>query len=62
MNMMSTLGIAISVGILVNNSILVLENIYRYRNGRTFEASEKGTADIALSVFLPRTNLGGLSL
>ena len=52
MNMMSTLGIAISVGILVNNSILVLENIYRYRKWRrTFEASEKGTADIALSVF-----------
>ena len=61
MNMMSTLGIAISVGILVNNSILVLENIYRYREmgEGPFEASEKGTADIALSVFsTTATNLG----
>jgi HAE1 family hydrophobic/amphiphilic exporter-1 len=61
MNMMSTLGLAISVGILVNNSILVLENIYRFRDlgEEAFVASEKGTADIALSVFsTTATNLG----
>ena len=61
MNMMSTLGIAISIGILVNNSILVLENISRYKDlgFSSLDAAEKGTEEIALSVFsTTATNLG----
>lgn len=61
MNMMSTLGLAISIGILVNNSILVLENISRYKDlgFSSLDAAEKGTEEIALSVFsTTATNLG----
>ncbi|MBN1670705.1 MAG: efflux RND transporter permease subunit [Kiritimatiellae bacterium] len=51
-NIMSMMGLAISVGILVNNSILVLENIYRYidMGFAPADAASKGTADIAVAV------------
>ncbi len=61
MNVMSTLGLAISIGILVNNSILIIENIFRYREMGydPLDAAEKGTAEIALSVLSTTfTNLG----
>lgn len=61
MNVMSTLGLAISIGILVNNSILIIENIFRYREMGydPMEAAEKGTGEIALSVLSTTfTNLG----
>ena len=61
MNIMSTLGLAISIGILVNNAILVIENIFRYREMGydPFEAAERGTSEIALSVLSTTfTNLG----
>ncbi|MEA3508400.1 MAG: efflux RND transporter permease subunit [Synergistota bacterium] len=61
LNVMSTLGLAISVGVLVNNAILVLENIYRYRElgFDPIEASERGTAEISLAVLSTTvTNLG----
>lgn len=61
LNIMSTLGLAVSVGVLVNNSILVLENIYRYRElGEGPEsAAIKGTKEIAASVLsTTATNLG----
>jgi HAE1 family hydrophobic/amphiphilic exporter-1 len=60
-NMMSSIGLAISVGILVDNAILVLENIYRYREMGydAFEASERGAAEIAVAVLASvSTNLG----
>jgi HAE1 family hydrophobic/amphiphilic exporter-1 len=69
---MSTLGLAISVGVLVNNAILVLENIYRYRElGKDpKEAAEIGTREIEaavisttatnLGVFIPVAFMGGM--
>ncbi|MDR1741536.1 MAG: efflux RND transporter permease subunit, partial [Synergistaceae bacterium] len=71
-NMMSSIGLAISVGVLVDNAILVLENIYRYRE-RGYDnltASEKGAGEIAvavlasvgtnLGVFIPIAFMGGM--
>lgn len=61
MNMMSTLGLAISIGVLVNNAILVFENVFRYRDMGygPIEAAEKGTGEIAISVLsTTSTNLG----
>lgn len=51
-NSMSLMGLAISVGILVNNAIVVLENISVFE-GRGFparEAASKGTSEIAIAV------------
>ena len=52
-NFMSLMGIAISVGILVNNSILVLENTHRHlelgKDAKT--AASTGTSEIAIAVF-----------
>lgn len=61
MNLMSTLGLAISIGMLVNNAILVLENIYRYGEmGRpSLDAAVEGTNEITLAVLSSTaTNLG----
>lgn len=72
LNIMSTLGLAISIGVLVNNAILVIENIFRFRDMGfdPLEASEKGTGEIALSVlsttvtnlavFIPVVFMGGI--
>ena len=62
-NMMSTLGLATSVGILIDNAILVLENIYRYREMGydAFEAAELGSAEIAVPILAgTATNFGVL--
>lgn len=61
LNIMSSLGLAISMGVLVNNSILIIENIYRFRDMgySPEEAAEKGTVEISLSVIAgTATNLG----
>lgn len=52
LNMMSLMGLAISVGILVVNAIVVLENIERLEKGgmNTREAAAKGTSEIAVAV------------
>ena len=52
LNMMSLMALAISVGILVANSIVVLENIERYKQKglSPTEASAKGTNEIAIAV------------
>ncbi len=51
-NIMTMLGLALSVGILVNNSILVLENIYRYIQigNDSATAARKGPSAIAAAV------------
>ena len=52
LNMMSLMGLAISVGILVVNAIVVLENIYRLQGqGMDMKtAASKGTGEIAIAV------------
>lgn len=52
LNIMTLMGLSTSVGILVTNSVVVIENIFRHKemgHGRT-EAADKGTAEIALAV------------
>lgn len=52
LNMMTLMGLSTAVGILVANSVVVLENIFRYkRMGKNRkEAADKGTAEIAVAV------------
>ena len=51
-NVMSLMGLALCVGILVANALVVMENIYRYLHlGKSpREAAEEGTSEIALAV------------
>ncbi|MFN1835981.1 efflux RND transporter permease subunit [Balneola sp. MJW-20] len=71
LNIISLSGLTLGIGLLLDNAIVVLENISRYRQkglGR-FEAARKGTREIGLavtastfttiSVFLPLIFLGG---
>jgi HAE1 family hydrophobic/amphiphilic exporter-1 len=52
LNLLSLGGLALGVGMLVDNAIVVLENIYRHRSeGRSMkEAAEKGTREIMLAI------------
>lgn len=71
-NVMTLMGLGITVGILVTNTVIVLENIYRYLDmGATpHEAAEKGSAEVAVAVtastltnivvFTPIAFMGGL--
>ncbi len=73
LNMISLGGIALGVGMIVDNSIVVLENIYRYTaDGHSREdACVKGTQEVALpviastlttiAVFLPIGLAGGIA-
>ena len=52
MNIMTLMGLSTAVGILVTNSVVVLENIFRHKemgNNRR-EAADKGTAEITVAV------------
>lgn len=72
MNVMSLMGISVSVGVLVSNSVVVIENIFRHKDmGNTpKEASLKGTTEVAIAViaatltnvvvFLPIANMSSL--
>lgn len=69
LNLMTLSGLSTAVGILVTNSIVVLENIFRHKEmGRSSrEAASKGTAEIVVAVvastltnivvFLPIANM-----
>lgn len=71
LNIISLSGLTLGIGLLLDNSIVVLENINRYRKQGydRFESARKGTKEIALavtastfttiSVFLPLIFLGG---
>ena len=73
LNMISMAGLALAVGMLVDNSIVVLESIYRYRElgEDAREASEKGAQEVAMaitastlttvSVFIPVLFVPGLA-
>lgn len=72
LNLMSLGGVAMGVGMIVDNSIVVLENIFRYRSDGhdNFSACTQGTAEVGLSivastlttiaVFLPLGLTGGI--
>lgn len=53
LNMMSLTGMALVIGVLVNNSILIVENVHRFRDQglEPFSAAVAGTKDIALAIF-----------
>jgi hydrophobic/amphiphilic exporter-1 (mainly G- bacteria), HAE1 family len=52
LNIMSLMGLSTAVGILVANSVLVLENIFRHKSlGESkFNSASKGTSEIAVAV------------
>jgi len=52
LNIMTLGGLALGVGMLVDNSIVVLENIFRHRQlGATAdEAAESGTSEVAMAI------------
>ncbi len=69
LNVMSLMGISVSVGVLVSNSVVVIENIFRHKNlgNSNREAAIKGTTEVAVAViaatltnvvvFLPIANM-----
>ncbi|MBD3584713.1 efflux RND transporter permease subunit [Salinimonas sp. HHU 13199] len=73
LNIMSLGGIALAVGLLVDNSIVVLENIHRKRNASTShqQAAIRGTKEVAgaimastlttLAVFVPLIFVEGIA-
>ena len=73
LNTISFGGLALGVGMLVDNAIVVLENVYRHReNGKTnLEAAEVGSREVStaitastlttIAVFVPVLFLGGIS-
>lgn len=52
LNMMSMAGLALAVGLLVDNSIVVLENIFRYfsKGGDSLDNADRGTAEVATAI------------
>jgi HAE1 family hydrophobic/amphiphilic exporter-1 len=73
LNIMSLGGIALAVGMLVDNSIVVLENIVRKKEQgqKTLEAAQNGTAEVAsavvaatlttIAVFFPMVFISGIA-
>lgn len=72
-NMMTLMGLALGIGMLVDNSIVVLENIYRHQEegDDRLTAARKGTEEVAMAitastlttvaVFLPVAFVGGIT-
>lgn len=72
LNMMTLMGLSVSVGVLVANSIVVIENIFRFKKmGETIkQASFKGTSEVTVAVlastltnivvFLPIANMSSM--
>ncbi len=72
LNMMTLMGLSVSVGVLVANSIVVIENIFRYKGlgKNNKEAAYKGTSEVTVAVlaatltnlvvFLPIANMSSL--
>ncbi|MBN1424853.1 efflux RND transporter permease subunit [Candidatus Fermentibacteria bacterium] len=52
LNMISMAGLALAVGLLVDNSIVVLESIYRHRErgAEAWKAAEVGTNEVAMAI------------
>lgn len=73
LNMMTLGGLALGIGMLVDNSVVVLENIYRYRQEgySKFDSAVEGAKEVSMSVtastlttvavFLPMVFVEGVS-
>src|SRR5437899_4157628 len=60
LNNMTLLGITLAVGIVIDDAIVVLENIFRYieeKNGSPVEAAIQGTREVALAVMATTLSL-----
>jgi len=60
LNNMTLLGITLAVGIVIDDAIVVLENIFRYieeKNCTPFEAAIQGTREVALAVMATTLSL-----
>ncbi|MCA9580107.1 MAG: efflux RND transporter permease subunit, partial [Myxococcales bacterium] len=54
LNMMTTMALSLSIGILIDDAIVVIENIVRRRTElkeSAMDAAQRGTAEIGLAVF-----------
>jgi hydrophobic/amphiphilic exporter-1 (mainly G- bacteria), HAE1 family len=72
LNMMSLMGLSVSVGVLVANSVVVLENVFRYKNmgKKNKESAYFGTSEVTVAVlastltnivvFLPIANMSSM--
>jgi hydrophobic/amphiphilic exporter-1 (mainly G- bacteria), HAE1 family len=72
LNMMTLMGLSVSVGVLVANSVVVLENIFRYKNlgKKNKESAYFGTSEVTVAilaatltnivVFLPIANMSSM--
>lgn len=72
LNMMTLMGLSVSVGVLVANSVVVLENIFRHKDLglSTKEAADIGTTEVTVAVlastltnlvvFLPLANMSSI--
>ncbi|MBN2135312.1 MAG: efflux RND transporter permease subunit [Acidobacteria bacterium] len=51
-NLMTLGGLALAVGMLVDNAIITIENIFRYKTGKTkaYDAAFKGTSEIGMAI------------
>jgi HAE1 family hydrophobic/amphiphilic exporter-1 len=52
LNLLTLMGLALGFGLIVDNSIVVLENVYRrhQRGGNAFEAAEEGAREVVLPI------------
>ena len=52
LNIISMAGLALAIGMLVDNSIVVLENIFRHRElgASKYDASDKGAAEVGMAI------------
>ncbi len=60
LNNMTLLGITLAVGIVIDDAIVVLENIFRYieeKNCTPFEAAIQGTREVTLAVMATTLSL-----
>lgn len=72
LNMMTLMGLSVSVGVLVANSVVVIENIFRYKNlgKKNKESAFFGTSEVTVAVlaatltnivvFLPIANMSSM--
>ncbi len=72
LNMMTLMGLSVSVGVLVANSVVVIENIFRYKNlgKKNKESAYFGTSEVTVAVlaatltnivvFLPIANMSSM--